>query len=185
MATKKTLKKKKKSSLPKDAKIKRPVGRPKLDRNNLDIDSGELIKKLYKSGMTDEEVANIIGVSTTTLQKWKAENPKFADSVACWREKADLEIEKRLRDLALGYTITYQDVAIVSDGRDEGSHVEKVEKEMVIKPDVRAQQFWLKNRKAMKWKDKQEMEITDLSSMSNEDLEKKALAILDKVNGKV
>lgn len=102
-----------------------------------------------RDGLTDEQIAQNIGINPATLYDWKNKYDEISETLKRGKEVVDFEVENALLKRALGYKTTEQRL------NKDGELVE-VEKEMP--PDVTAQIFWLKNRKPDKWRDKVEAE---------------------------
>ena len=134
-------------------------------------------------GATDKDLANYFDVTETTVNNWKIDHPAFFESIKDGRENADMQVAKSLNKRARGYTqkvtkvMQYQGEPIVVDVEEH------------VPPDTTAAIFWLKNRQAKNWRDKQEFavsaeiqpDITELDARIKElisglsDEEKKAL----------
>jgi len=122
------------------------VGRPtKFD--SIDI---ELVKKLYENGLTDQQVAGILGINKDTIYEWKKKHPDFSDSIKGWKEFADEKVERSLFERATGYS--HPDVHITNY---QGS-IKETDIIKVYPPDPTSMIFWLKNRKPEQWRDRQE-----------------------------
>ena len=102
-----------------------------------------------RDGLTDEQIAQNIGISRSTLNEWKNKYSDILDTLKKGKEVVDLEVENALLKRALGYK--YDEVTY-----EFGEEVKRVRKEVV--PDTTAQIFWLKNRRPDKWRDKQDIE---------------------------
>lgn len=116
-------------------------------------------QSLAMEGKTDKEIADRMGVSRSTLSKWKVEHKGFSEALDLGKEIADSKVEQALYKRAIGYK-TKEKKVIVSmdaDGNQKPARIETYEKE--IPPDTTAQIFWLKNRKRNAWKDKQDIEM--------------------------
>jgi hypothetical protein len=118
----------------------------------------EQLRTLVLHGFTDKEVAKFFGFTEQTLNNWKKEHPDFFEALKDWKYKADQKVVRALYKRALGYRTKVKKAVVVSDGRENGSHVEMVEEEAAWAPDTAACFIWLKNRKSDEWKDKQEVE---------------------------
>ncbi|MFO3718505.1 helix-turn-helix domain-containing protein [Staphylococcus felis] len=125
-----------------------------------------------RDGLTMEQIAYNIGISKQTLYRWQEKSSDFLDALKVSREAADREVENALFKNALGFHYIEEQLS------DDGAIVE-VKK--YAKPNTTAQIFWLKNRKANEWREKQNVEHegtlnqkVDLSNMSHEDLVKLA-----------
>ena len=113
-----------------------------------------LVEAWARDGLTDEQIANNMGISTSTFYEWKKEYLEFSETLKKGKEVVDVQVENALLKRALGYT--YQETTNEYD--KDG--VLKVSKVVVkeITPDTTAQIFWLKNRRPDIWRDKQSIE---------------------------
>lgn len=102
-----------------------------------------------RDGLTDEQIAKNMGISTKTLYRWKESYCQICQALKMGKEIVDYNVENALLKRALGYTV--KEEKLTKDGT-----VIEIEKE--IPGDVTAQIFWLKNRKPAEWKDKREDE---------------------------
>lgn len=107
-----------------------------------------------RDGLTDEQIAENIGISRQTLYDWKNRYPDISDALKRGKEIVDREVENALLKRALGYQYTE-----TRTETDETGKVKTVEIVKEVAPDVTAQIFWLKNRKPDMWRDKQEFNI--------------------------
>lgn len=118
-----------------------------------------------RDGLTDEQIAQNIGVCRDTLIEWKKKYSDISHALKKGKEVVDYKVENALLKRAIGYeyieTKTKTESGVVTE-------VTKTTKQVL--PDVTAQIFWLKNRKPDMWKDKRE-------NADNKD----ALAKLDEV----
>ncbi|ALA68962.1 transposase [Geobacillus stearothermophilus 10] len=106
-----------------------------------------VIEGWARDGLTDEQISQNMGISTSTLYEWKKKYPKFSEALKRGKEVVDRQVENALLKRALGYEydeITYEN----------GKEVKRVRKQ--VQPDTTAQIFWLKNRKPLEWRDKPE-----------------------------
>ena len=102
--------------------------RPRLDE----------IGKLLKQGVSTGELASRLGISVSTLRRYRLREPELAVLFEEIRSKEDDLVEAALLKRATGYEN--------SDGKE-------------IPPDVRAAVFWLKNRRPQEWKDRRELSL--------------------------
>ena len=100
-----------------------------------------------RDGLTDEQIAQNMGINPATLYVWKNNYPEISESLKKGKEIVDYEVENALLKKALGYTV--KEKRLTKDG-------EVVELEREVPGDVTAQIFWLKNRKPDVWRDKPE-----------------------------
>ena len=155
-----------------DVVVKHAGGRPTEYRDSYP----EQGYKLCLLGATDREMADIFSVSEQTLNAWKDKYPEFLESLTRGKTMADANIAKSLYHRALGYshieTITATFQGKITDSMDVIKH---------YPPDTPAATLWLKNRQPLKWRDKQDIEITganggpiaiqDVTALSDADLE--------------
>ena len=104
-----------------------------------------LVEGWARDGLTDEQIANNLGISTQTFYTYQKQHLEFFEALKKGKEVIDYEVENALLKRALGYKydeITYE----------YGKETKRVTKQ--VAPDTTAQIYWLKNRKPSKWKDK-------------------------------
>jgi hypothetical protein len=116
-------------------KVAKLRGRPALP--GADLSQVEVIASL---GLTDMEIALILGISERTLNYWK-KNDEFLQSLKRGKTKADFQIAKSLYEKAKGYQV-----------------VDKNGKTINVPGDTTAMIFWLKNRQPDRWRDRQQHE---------------------------
>jgi transcriptional regulator with XRE-family HTH domain len=110
-----------------------------------------LLAAFARDGMTTQEIADKIGVTKRTLDRWKNEYPEIDEAVNTSKELVDYKVENALLKSALGYTAKESKVIM----RLRNGKMTTVEQETVIKeipPDVRAITLWLNNRQTKKWR---------------------------------
>lgn len=132
----------------------------------LEQDKLTLLEAWARDGLTDEQLANNMNISRSTLNEWKKKYPDISNTLKKGKEVVDYEVENALLKRALGYKykeVTKERVYNKETKEFEFIITKEVEKEVV--PDTTAQIYWLKNRKPKQWKDKQE-------NNSNEQLDK-------------
>ncbi len=119
-----------------------------------------------RDGLSDEQIAKNIGISTSTLYEWKKKYSEFSEALKKGKEVIDRQVENALLKRALGYE--YEEVRQIIEKDDNGKDRKRIEK--IIKhvaPDVTAQIFWLKNRKPQEWRDKQQIEHSGDMNINN------------------
>jgi hypothetical protein len=137
-----------------DEKKQSNAGRPRA----LNDTDKKKILRLATFGFTDNQIAEVFGITTRTLNNYKKDDPEFFQSLKAHKELADAEVIESIFNRAKGMSITEQKAITVSDGKDLGAHVEIVEIERELPPDVNAGMFWLKNRQPDKFRDKVDIE---------------------------
>ncbi len=108
-----------------------------------------LIEGWARDGLTDEQIAKNLNIAYSTFKEYKNKYPAFSATLKRGKEIVDYEVENALLKRALGYE--YDEVTY-----ENGEEVKRVTKQ--VAPDTTAQIFWLKNRKADKWRDKKDVE---------------------------
>lgn len=98
-----------------------------------------------RDGLTDEQIANNMGISPSTLYEWKKRYPEISEALKKGKEIVDRQVENALLKSALGFE--YEEETVTQRG--EVVTIRKYEK-----PNTTAQIFWLKNRKPEAWRDK-------------------------------
>ena len=114
-----------------------------------------------RDGLSDEQMAHNIGITTTTLYDWKKKYPVFSEALARGKEVVDIEVENALLKRAKGYDYIETTSELIADKNAKNKAVMKVTKRVTrhVLPDVKAIVFWLTNRKP-EWRDKQEKELS-------------------------
>lgn len=114
-----------------------------------------------RDGLSDEQMAHNIGITTTTLYDWKKKYPAFSEALARGKEVVDIEVENALLKRAKGYDYIETTSELIADKNARNKAVMKVIKRVTrhVPPDVKAIVFWLTNRKP-EWRDKQEKELS-------------------------
>jgi len=144
-------------------------GRPSI-KDDLDI---EMIKKMYLLGLTDKQVAEIIGVTEQTINNWKAKDQRFFESIKESKLEADKRVVESLYKRAIGYKydeITYEKsktgglgIKLEEGDITEVKHTPTSKTKIVTKEvvaDITACIFWLKNRQPESWRDKREVQTS-------------------------
>lgn len=130
------------------------VGRPTA----YDPSKNDLVEKLCKLGVTDQELSEILEVDVATVHRWKNEHQEFRDAIKRGKEFADANVADRLYQRAMGFEHDSEEIKVVGIGNNGGSVVERVPVRKVYPPDSTAAIFWLKNRRPKEWREKQEIQ---------------------------
>ena len=104
-----------------------------------------------RDGLTDEQIADKIGIKRQTLYDWKKKYSVFSDTLKQSKEVVDREVENALLKSAIGYYLDEERI-------DSEGNVYPVRR--FVPPNTTAQIFWLKNRKPNEWRDKKQTELT-------------------------
>lgn len=105
-----------------------------------------------RDGLTDEQLANNIGINVATLYTWKKKYNEINEALKKGKEVVDIEAENALYKAGLGGYIE-EEKTYISEVNGVVTKRKEIYKRY-IKPDVAALIFWLKNRKSDKWRDK-------------------------------
>jgi len=119
------------------------------------------LKMWAKLGLTDKDIATNMDINVSTLYEWKNKYTEIKESLTHAKAVADSIVENALYKRAVGFR--YDEVTKENKYNGKKDKYEltitKVVTKMVV-PDTTAQIFWLKNRKRLEWRDKQEIEQT-------------------------
>ena len=176
---------------------KKKIGRPKESpRDKVDYDQAE---RMASMGLTDKEMGYVLGVSESTIHKWKRDDPAFLEVLKKGKLKADLNVTTSLYKRATGSTSTeiYSELVktimpATRKGdpdlvREEMKVVKRVEKTIV--PDTMACMYWLNNRRPAQFKFRQDPKAGDekepLLGITDGELQDRVKELLKKANGHV
>lgn len=116
-----------------------------------------LVEGWARDGLTDEQIANNLGISIQTFYNYKTKYIEFFESLKKGKEVVDIQVENALLKRALGYEEEETETYIEDCGNgNTKKKIKKVKKK--IAPDTTAIIFWLKNRKPKSWRDRKELE---------------------------
>lgn len=116
-----------------------------------------LVEGWARDGLTDEQIANNLGISIQTFYTYKKDHVEFSESLKRGKEVADYEVENALFKRATGYKY----IETTKERNAKGQLVVTKEVTKEVAPDSTAMIFWLKNRKPKQWRDKQQTENED------------------------
>ena len=103
-----------------------------------------------ENGFTDLKLAKLFRVSKSLINNWKKDHPEFLAAIKAGKDTYDTEnVETALLKRALGYIYDEIIKELNEDGDMEITR--KIKKH--IAGDVKAQQFWLRNRNRERWPD--------------------------------
>lgn len=108
-----------------------------------------------RDGLTDEQIAENMGISRSTLHEWKNKYSDISNALKKGKEVVDRQVENALLKRALGFYYT-EDIAT-----PKGDVVEVTRYE---KPDVTAAIFWLRNRKVDTWRNKEQVDVRKIEA---------------------
>jgi hypothetical protein len=127
-----------------------PAGRPSKYKPEFAAQA----KKLCVLGATNLELAEFFDVSLPTIDSWAIRYPEFLGALKAGKDEADNRVERSLYQRAVGYTQSAVKIFMPAKAK-EPVYAPYLEH---FPPDTTAQIFWLKNRRRMEWRDKQELE---------------------------
>lgn len=135
-------------------KPKKPEDYKKRGRpSKIDGMDFEMLFRLAQLGVTDEEIAHVLGIATSTVYNLKKSHPDFLEAIKRGKEEADNNVEISLYKRARGYEHDEDKIFL-----HEGNPV-IVPTIKHYPPDPTAIIFWLKNRRPKDWRDKSEADI--------------------------
>lgn len=120
--------------------------------------------KLARLGATDLDLADFFGCAESTIYCWKNDHPEFSEALRSGKQLADAEVADKLYKRATGYQ--HDAVKIVADAKTGLDHTVKYIEH--YPPDTTACIFWLKNRRPDLWRDKQEVEQKNETTISGD-----------------
>ena len=128
--------------------IKAKMGRPTAYKPEYAAQAS----KICRLGATDAQLADIFCVSIRTIENWKNKHEDFLHALKPGKDYADDLVERSLFQKAIGYE--YDTVKIFNNN---GAEMVVSYREKCV-PDTTAAIFWLKNRRADKWRDVHKVE---------------------------
>lgn len=105
-----------------------------------------------RNGLTDEQIANNMGIVTSTLYAWKNRYKEISEALKRGKEVVDIEVENSLLKAAKGYFVD-EEKTYISEVNGVVTKRKEITKKYIA-PNTTAQIFWLKNRKPIEWRDK-------------------------------
>ncbi|MBA9087485.1 transcriptional regulator with XRE-family HTH domain [Fontibacillus solani] len=139
-----------------------------------------------RNGLTDEQIADNIGISRSTLSEWKKKYSDISDTLKKGKEVVDIQVENALLKRALGYEFTEKTKERMIDA--ESGEFKLITTKEVVKEvvgDTTAQIFWLKNRKPDIWRDRRDIAVegslNTASSMTDDELSERIKKLKEKL----
>lgn len=117
-----------------------------------------------RDGFTDEQIAEKMGISRSTLNSWKDKYSDISDTLKRGKEVVDRQVENALLNRALGYEYTEVTKEYIPE---VGKMIVTKEVSKQVVPDTTAQIFWLKNRKPDVWRDKKDVGLAGELNTNN------------------
>src|SRR6516165_675532 len=113
-----------------------------------------IARKACERGMTDQEVADLLGVNPSTLYRWRAQYRQFSRAFRLGKELANNRVERALYERAIGYDYEVEKQIMTRHGPQMLRWREH------LPPDVTAALAYLKNRRPDRWRDTHRIEHT-------------------------
>lgn len=123
-----------------------------LEENNL-----IKLEAWARNGLTDEQLANNMGINVATLYTWKKKYGEINEALKRGKEVVDIEVENSLLKAAKGYFVD-EEKQYISEVNGVVTKRKEITKKYIA-PNTTAQIFWLKNRKPIEWRDKNIVEL--------------------------
>ena len=98
-------------------------------------------------GATNDELAEFVDVSPSTIDNWLANHPDFEEAVKSGRTVADAKVARGLYARAVGYERKVEREVIL------GGELKPLAGTVHYPPNVQACIFWLRNRSRRTWSD--------------------------------
>lgn len=107
-------------------------------------------------GATDPDLAKFFKVPMWCIDVWKTKHAGFAEAIENGRGVADAKVGKALFQRSVGYSHPAVDIRVV------GGMIVETEYTKQYPPDTQALKLYLTNRDPEHWRDKTEVEVTEV-----------------------
>ncbi len=135
-------------------------------------------EELARLGATDVEMADYFGVANSTFSDWKVKFPEFSEAIKAGKLPSDSDVANALYQRATGAEwVEEQAIKVKEVEYSDGKRVRETERVEVVEvtrrapPDTTSMIFWLKNRRAVDWRDKKEVDVRRIDEMTEEELD--------------
>lgn len=125
-------------------------GRSERKRFWLSDDGIQLVAGWRREGAGLERIAYRIGITETTLRKWRSMEPKLEAAIQQTDELVNAMVENALLRRALGYTSVEVEEELI-EGELRVTH----RREKHVPPDTKACLAWLYSRRSDRWRTQQ------------------------------
>ena len=122
---------------------------PKNKRGRPSVYKPEFVEKAYKLallGLTNDQIAAALDISTTSLDSFIANKDDFSCALKAGRIEADANVGKALYQRACGYSHPEEVIRVMNDGE-----IIRVQTIKHYPPDTAAAMIWLHNRQRGLW----------------------------------
>lgn len=133
------------------------MGKPRKDSYEVRVKPKlELVTGWCRRGLTNEQIAENLGISEQSFTNYIKRYEEFADAVDKGREPCEIHIENALVKRALGYSykeVTRERKQVENPETGEMEYKLVVTKSVTkhVIPDVGAQQYYLEHRAPKRW----------------------------------
>jgi len=107
-------------------------------------------ERLAKQGTKQKEIYKVLGITEATGISYKKKYESFAKALLDGYEDPIKIAEEKLYKLVKGYEFDSEEIVVISDGAQLGSHWEKVPTKKRIEPNMSAIKYALNNWKPRK-----------------------------------
>lgn len=114
------------------------------------------IQQMISEGYLERQVWQTLGISNNTWYKWKGRNEDLINAISAGRQHALIDVEDKLRVLALGEQVVTEKIEMINA---VGDVVSTIQKEKRPGPDMKAIAFTLSNCMPEKYSQSGESEI--------------------------
>ncbi len=133
------------------------------------------IEAWCRDGMLEKDIATKLGISVSTLEKYKKEHSELSEAIKHARAPADESVENSLYKTCTGYTnqetqaIKCKEVYYDAAGRRcEREHVETIVVDKYYPPNPMSIFYYLNNRAPKKWRRNANKEDLDQKKFEHE-----------------
>ena len=120
----------------------------------------ELLRSLCEKGLSEEEIAERVGLSLGQMRRWKEKYVEFRSALSLGHPDSDFHVINALYKKATGFNVelkkTYK-LKTVEFDPDTGKKIREYEElatgvdETFIPADLSAEKYWLENRQSERW----------------------------------
>lgn len=118
-------------------------------KSQYDPDFAATAYRMALLGKTDAQLAEHLGISETTLKRWRKQHEDLDAQIRRGKDEADSRVAKALFERALGYDRTTR---VEYQFGENGERVPVREVVEHLPGDVQAAKLWLCNRQPERWK---------------------------------
>lgn len=131
-------------------------------KKNLTAEQIKMIEAMCQYRMPMEQIANIVGVSKDTLEKWARRNKELRAAIKNGRSRGSSKAYMTAYNVAFGHRTTKQVAEETEVWSDKlGKYIKKVVEKTVtvdVPPNPQMMMFWLKTQE--KWREVDRLELT-------------------------